>query len=343
LRTLQLEHVAEVARIEQELLLVRTGAPRLDRHRRAPEQSLDDRKQLERAERLPDEGRRACLLRRARFVCVRAREEHDRNVARALRCLQPTTELGASDAGHAQVEDDQIRAAAAHSVAVGSTPDVLTDATADLAFALLLGAARRMGEGERYLREGRWQNWSFDLLLGTDVHGKTLGIVGPGRIGRAVARRAEGFGMRVLFAGRDRGELDRVLAESDFVAITVPLSDATRHLIGAPELARMKQGAILVNSSRGPVVDEAALAEALRSGHLGGAGLDVFEDEPRVYPGLLACENALLVPHIGSATRETRDGMARLACRGLAQILRGERPPNLANPQVWPVEAAAPR
>jgi len=232
-----------------------------------------------------------------------------------------------------------LAAAERHRIPIAYTPDVLTEATADLTFALLLGAARRLGESERYLRAGRWQSWSFDLLLGTDVHGKTLGIIGPGRIGRAVARRADGFGMRVLFAGRDRSELERVLAESDFVAVTVPLSESTRHLIGAAELARMKQGAFLVNTSRGPVVDEAALAESLASGHLGGAGLDVFENEPHVHPALLACENALMVPHIASATRETRDGMARLACRGLAQILRGERPPNLANPQVWPVEA----
>jgi glyoxylate reductase len=232
-----------------------------------------------------------------------------------------------------------LAAAERHRIPIAYTPDVLTEATADLTFALILGAARRMGEAERYLRAGRWQEWSFDLLLGTDVHGKTLGIIGPGRIGRAVARRADGFSMRVLFAGRDRSELERVLAESDFVVVTVPLSESTRHLIGAPELARMNTGAILVNTSRGPVVDEAALAESLASGHLGGAGLDVFENEPHVHPALLACENALMVPHIASATRETRDGMARLACRGLAQILRGERPPNLANPQVWPVEA----
>jgi glyoxylate reductase len=240
---------------------------------------------------------------------------------------------------------DHIDLAAAErlGIPISYTPDVLTEATADLTFALLLGAARRMGEGERYLREGRWTEWSFDLLLGTDVHGKTLGIIGPGRIGRAVARRAEGFGMRVLYAGREPGELDRVLSESDFVAVTVPLSDATRHLIGPEQLARMKQGAILVNTSRGPVVDEAALADALNSGHLGGAGLDVFEHEPQVHPGLLACERALLVPHIGSATRETREAMARTACRGLAQILRGERPPNLANPQVWPLETGVSR
>ena len=232
-----------------------------------------------------------------------------------------------------------LAAAERHRIPIAYTPDVLTEATADLTFALLLGAARRLGESERYLRAGRWQSWSFDLLLGTDVHGKTLGIIGPGRIGRALARRADGFGMRVLFAGRDRSELERVLAESDFVAVTVPLSESTHHLIGAAELARMKPGAILVNTSRGPVVDEAALAESLASGHLGGAGLDVFENEPHVQPALLACENALMVPHIASATRETRDGMARLACRGLAQILRGERPPNLANPRVWSVEA----
>ena len=221
-----------------------------------------------------------------------------------------------------------LAAAERYRIPIAYTPDVLTEATADLTFALLLGAARRLGESERYLRAGRWQSWSFDLLLGTDVHGKTLGIIGP-----------DGFGMRVLFAGRDRSELERVLAESDFVVVTVPLSESTRHLIGPAELARMKPGAILVNTSRGPVVDEAALAESLASGHLGGAGLDVFENEPHVLPALLACENALMVPHIASATRETRDGMARLACRGLAQILRGERPPNLANPQVWPVEA----
>ena len=237
------------------------------------------------------------------------------------------------------LDNIDLAAAERHRIPIAYTPDVLTEATADLTFALLLGAARRLGESERHLRAGRWQSWSFDLLLGTDVHGKTLGIIGPGRIGRAVARRADGFSMRVLFAGRDRSELERVLAESDFVAVTVPLSESTHHLIGTAELARMKPGAILVNTSRGPVVDEAALAESLASGHLGGAGLDVFENEPHVHPALLACENALMVPHIASATRETRDGMARLACRGLAQILRGERPPNLANPRVWSVEA----
>jgi glyoxylate reductase len=231
-------------------------------------------------------------------------------------------------------------AAERYAIPISYTPDVLTEATADLTFALILGTARRLGEAERYLRGGHWKTWSFDLMLGSDVHGKTLGIIGPGRIGRAVARRAEGFSMRVLFAGRDRSELDRLLRESDVVAVTVPLSGDTRHLIGAEELAMMRPGAILVNTSRGPVVDEAAVAEALRSGHLGGAGLDVFEREPEVHPALLECENALLVPHIGSATSETREAMARAACRGLARILHGERPPNLANPAVWDRYAA---
>jgi glyoxylate reductase len=226
-------------------------------------------------------------------------------------------------------------AADRHRIPIAYTPDVLTEATADLTFALLLAAARRLGEAERYLRAGRWTVWSFDLLLGTDVFGKTLAVIGGGRIGRAVARRAEGFSMDVVMVWRDRGELEAALPRADFVVVTVPLSEQTRHLIGTDELALMKQGAILVNSSRGPVVDERALAEALRSGHLGGAGLDVFEREPQVEPLLMKCDNAVLVPHIGSATTETREGMARLACRGLAQILRGERPPNLANPQVW--------
>ena len=220
-------------------------------------------------------------------------------------------------------------------IPISYTPDVLTEATADLTFALILAAARRLGEAERYLRAGRWTEWSFDLMLGTDVHKKTLAVLGGGRIGRAVGRRAEGFSMRVLYVGRDRGDLEQALGEADIVAVAVPLSTETRHLIGERELALMKPGAILVNTSRGPVVDEAALARALHSGHLGAAGLDVFENEPAVHPLLLECETAVLVPHIGSATHETREGMARLACRGLAQILRGERPANLANPQVW--------
>jgi glyoxylate reductase len=239
------------------------------------------------------------------------------------------------------VDHIDMDAARRHRVAVLHTPGVLTESTADLAFALVLAAARRLAEGDRYVRAGRWRQWSFDLLLGTDVHGKTLGIVGPGRIGRALARRAEGFSMRVLFAGRAREELERVLRESDAVCLTVPLTDATHHLIGEPELRLMKPSAILVNTSRGPIVDEAALAAALREGRIGGAGLDVFEREPEVHPDLLRCENAILLPHLGSATSETRLAMARLACRGLAEALAGRRPDNLANRDVWEDEGPA--
>jgi glyoxylate reductase len=234
------------------------------------------------------------------------------------------------------VDHVDMQEAARRRIPLVNTPDVLTEATADLTFALVLAAARRLGEAERYLRAGRWRDWSFDLLLGADVHGKTLGVVGPGRIGRAVARRAEGFSMRVLFAGRPRQELERVLREADVVCLTLPLTAETRGLIGARELALMKPSAVLVNTSRGPLVDEAALATALREGRLGGAGLDVFEHEPQVHPDLLACERAVLVPHIGSATRETRAEMARVACRGLAAVLSGRRPPNLADPAAWP-------
>ncbi len=227
-------------------------------------------------------------------------------------------------------------AADRHRIPIAYTPDVLTEATADLTFALLLAAARRLGEAERYLRAGRWTVWSFDLLLGTDVHGKTLAVIGGGRIGRAVARRAEGFSMDVVMVGRDRGELEAALPRADFVVVTVPLSEQTRHLIGTDELALMKQGAILVNSSRGPVVDErgAGRGPAARA-TWAAPGWTCSSASRRSQPLLMECDNAVLVPHIGSATTETREGMARLACRGLAQILRGERPPNLANPQVW--------
>jgi lactate dehydrogenase-like 2-hydroxyacid dehydrogenase len=256
--------------------------------------------------------------------------------ADAVVCFLGTPGLRALATVSVGLDHVDLAAARARRIPVVYTPGVLTEATADLTFALVLAASRRLGEAERYLRAGRWRSWSFDLLLGSDVHGKTLGIVGPGRIGRAVARRAEGFAMRVLFAGRPRAELERVLRESDVVCLTLPLREETRGLVGARELALMKPGAVLVNTSRGGVLDEAALAAALRSGRLAAAGLDVFEHEPDVHPDLLACERALLVPHIGSATREARDAMARSACRGLAEALSGRRPPNLADPAAWP-------
>ncbi|MFY9779208.1 MAG: D-glycerate dehydrogenase [Candidatus Baltobacteraceae bacterium] len=237
-----------------------------------------------------------------------------------------------------------VPAATVRNVWVTNTPDVLSETTADLAWALILGAARRIGESERYLRAGRFTGWTMLTLLGADVHHKTLGIVGFGRIGQAVARRARGFAMRVLYTGRARAseEAERetgaayvdkatLLRESDFVSLHAPLTPATRHLIGASEMRTMKRTAFLINTSRGPLVDEAALAQALREGTLAGAGLDVFEAEPQVHPALLACENALIVPHIGSATVETRERMATLAAENCLDYANGRRPRSPVN------------
>jgi glyoxylate reductase len=223
---------------------------------------------------------------------------------------------------------------------------VVTEATADLAWALLLAAARRVAEGDRFLRAGKPWIWGPEFFLGFEVHGKTLGVIGLGRIGQAVARRAAGFGMPVLYTARRRldrdreaalgvawRELDQLLAEADFVSIHTGLSPATRHLIGPERLARMKPTAVLVNTARGPIVDEAALAEALRAGQLGAAGLDVFEREPEVHPALLELDNVTIVPHLGTATLETRVAMGMTAAENLLAALEGRRPPNLLNPE----------
>jgi glyoxylate reductase len=229
-----------------------------------------------------------------------------------------------------------VKAAARRGVAVCNTPGVLDETTADLAFGLIIAASRLFGEAERDLRAGRWHGWSITQYLGQDVHGATLGVVGFGRIGRAVARRGAGFGMRVLHHARhDTGEagyvadLDELLAEADVVSLHVPLSPATRHLIGRRELALMKPTAVLVNTARGPVVDEPALAEALEGGEIFAAGLDVFEEEPRVHPRLLEAPRVVLLPHVGSGSRQTRTRMARLAAEGVRAVLAGERPANL--------------
>ena len=231
-----------------------------------------------------------------------------------------------------------ICAATNRGVVVTNTPGVLDETTADVAFMLMLAAGRRLGEGERLLRAGEWEWWGPKQLRGIDVWGKRLGVVGLGRIGQAVARRGRGFGMEILYHNRSRKEdaekelgaryldLDDLLHESDFVSIHTPLTDATRHLIGERELGLMQDTAVLVNTSRGPVVDEAALAEALEGGRIFAAGLDVYEEEPKVHPRLLKLEKAVLAPHIGSATIETRDRMATLAAENLAAVLRGEEP-----------------
>ena len=232
-------------------------------------------------------------------------------------------------------------------VMVTNTPDVLTESTADLTWGLIIAAARRLGEGERFLRSRRQWMWEPDWMLGLDVGGKVLGVVGFGRIGRAVARRAAGFSMRVLYHSRTPAsvelqselraefrDVDDLVRESDFVTIHTPLTPETRHLFDARRLALMKSTAVLVNASRGPVVDEAALVDALREGRISAAGLDVYEREPEIHPGLLELENVVLIPHLGSATVETRAAMASLAADNLLAAMGGDRPPALVNPEV---------
>jgi len=233
-------------------------------------------------------------------------------------------------------------------IMVCNTPGTLTETTADQAWALLLAAARNVARGDQFVRSGSWQKYEPALLLGADVHGATLGIVGLGAIGSAVARRATGFGMRILYSGRNRKPeaealtgaeyrpLDDLLKESDFVSLNCALTPETRGLIGTRELGLMKPTAILVNTARGGVVDQRALATALREGQIAGAGIDVYEKEPvDADDPLLACETAVLVPHLGSATHPTRARMARVAAENIVAGLQGRRPAHLVNPEVW--------
>ncbi|MGH9675175.1 MAG: 2-hydroxyacid dehydrogenase [Bryobacteraceae bacterium] len=242
-----------------------------------------------------------------------------------------------------------VPAATAKGIFVANTPDVLTETTADFAFTLLLAAARRVVEGHQFLHAGKWKLWTIDLLVGQDIHHRTIGIFGMGRIGQAVARRARGFSMRILYhdAVRAKPEIEselglefasreQVLAESDFVSLHVPLLDSTRKMIGAAELRRMKKTAILVNTARGPVVDESAVADALEQGVIAGAGLDVFEREPQVCPKLLTLSNVVLAPHIASASVDTRRRMSMMAAENAVAALEGRRPPNLLNGSLWP-------
>ncbi len=233
-----------------------------------------------------------------------------------------------------------VAAARERGIVVTNTPDVLTDATAELTWALLLAVARRVVEGDAWVRTGTWPGWAPTQMLGTDVTGKTLGIIGMGRIGQAVAQRALGFRMPVLYASRrpcsspsgvppwTAGSLHDVLRNADFISLHVPLADTTHHLIGTHEFAMMKPTSFLINTSRGPVIDEAALLSALRSGRIAGAGLDVYEHEPTIHAGLSALPNVVLLPHLGSATLDTRVRMGLICLENIAAVLQGQVAPN---------------
>ena len=239
-----------------------------------------------------------------------------------------------------------VPAATAAKVMVTNTPGVLDETTADFAFALMMAAGRRVVAGDNLIRGGNFRGWAIDMMLGQDINGATLGLIGIGRIGRAVAKRAKGFNMRVIYTdpnpllpdveqqmGVTRTDLHTLLAESDYVSIHAPLTEATHHMIGPEQLAIMKPSAVLINTSRGPLVDEAALVEALKNHKIFAAGLDVYEREPEVHPGLRALHNVVLAPHIASASVRTRSEMSAVAARNCVTGIRGGKPPNLLNPE----------
>jgi glyoxylate reductase len=246
--------------------------------------------------------------------------------------------------GHNNID---VPACTRHRVVATNTPGVLDDTTADFAFALMLAVARRIVEGDAFLRSGKWKGWDVSQYLGADVWGKTLGILGFGRIGKEVARRAGGFKMRVLYCNRNRVDaateqevkaefvdMDTLLRESDFLSVHTPLTPETRHLLSTAAFTKMKRSAYLINTSRGPVVDEAALNDALENKLIAGAGLDVYEREPEVHPGLIPRHNVVLAPHLGSASVETRSKMAVVAATNVSAFFAGKRPPNPLNPEV---------
>jgi glyoxylate reductase len=271
------------------------------------------------------------LVEEARGATVLAPTYIDRVDAALLDALPTVRHVASYGVGVNHIDLDACRA---RGVLVTNTPGVLTDATADHAMALLLAAARRVAEGDRLVRAGGWKAVDPGFMLGTEVTGKTLGIVGFGRIGQAVARRALGFGMSILYAspravdfpGARHAPLDELLAGSDFVTLHTPLTKDTENLLSRERIARLRPGAVVVNTARGAVVDDAALAEALASGRVGAAGLDVFRDEPRVPAAYLGLENVVLTPHLGSGTRETRAAMARLVLEDVLRVARGEPP-----------------
>lgn len=261
--------------------------------------------------------------------------------------LEAGTELKVVSTVAVGYDNIDVATATRRGIVITNTPGVVTESTADLTWALLCCVARRIAEGDRYIRAGKWRDWTLLLMAGGDIHGKTLGICGMGRIGQAVARRARGFNMRVVYHNRQRltpaleAELQAtwmpkaaLLQQADFVTLHVPLSAATTHFIGAAELRLMRPTAYLINAARGPVVDETALIQALQEGWIAGAALDVFENEPHVPAALQALENVVLVPHVGSASVETRTRMAVMAAENLVAILQGTHTPHVVNPAV---------
>jgi glyoxylate reductase len=276
---------------------------------------------------IPPDELRARVADRDALVCLLT-DAVDRSVIDAAPALKAIANVAV---GYNNID---IAYAKSRGIVVTNTPDVLTESVADFTWALILAITRRLSEGERLVRRGEWKGWALDLMLGTELRGKQLGLIGVGRIGRAVAARAGAFGMRVAYtsrreialAGAEAMPLDRLLLTSDVVSLHVPLTPETRSLIDKRALARMKRSAYLVNTARGPVVDEAALAWALQHHLLAGAALDVYENEPAVHPDLLTLENVLLVPHLGSGTTETRTAMADLAVENVLAVLAG-RPP----------------
>jgi len=296
------------------------------------EENADDHKMT------PDELRRR-VADKAGLVCLLTDKVDD-----ALFAAAPNLKVVSNVA--VGFDNVDVKAATKRNIAVCNTPGVLTETTADLAWTLLMATARRVVEGDRFMRGGRYTEWLPMLLLGGDIYGKTLGIIGMGRIGTAMARRAVGFEMRVLYYDSVRNTraekeyhtefvpLERLLKESDFISIHTPLLPETRHLINRETLNQMKPTAYLINTSRGPVIDEAALVDALRAKRIAGAALDVYENEPAMAPGLADLDNVVILPHLGSASIETRSKMALLAAENCIAVLNGKRPPHSVNPEV---------
>ena len=309
----------------------------------APRKILDEHFEVDYWSR-PERPPRAELLRRVAdkeaLVCLLTEKINDELLAAA-----PKLRIVANVA--VGFDNIDVPACTRRRVVASNTPGVLDETTADFAWTLLMAIARRVLEGDQLVRSGQWAGWNLDQLCGGDVWGKTLGLLGFGRIGRAVARRTRGFQMRVIYNDAVRApaevekelnveflERDQVLAEADFISVHVPLLPETRHLISAPQLARMKRTAYLINTSRGPVVDEAALLAALEAGQIAGAALDVHEKEPQVHPGLMKRADVILTPHIASASVETRTRMATIAAENVIAVFAGRRPPTALNPEV---------